>query len=160
MCLGVTGTTRGVAHRVLGALALVLLLAVAGCAPRTPDAESWTDQALQALDDVGSEVATATLVLRQERGGRATAELTQTVVLESEEAAGTTADGFASAQPPPGQDEEYARVTTALSDAVDLLSEVRIAVVREDTDRYAALVERLVKAGRDLDATARAVQRP
>lgn len=148
------------AHRVLGTVLLVLLLALTGCAPRTPDAESWTDQALQALDDVGSEVATAGLVLRQERSGRATDELTQTVVLDSEEAAGTTADGFASAQPPPGQDEEYARVTTALSDAADLLSEVRIAVVREDTGRYADLVERLDKAGRDLDAAARAVQRP
>lgn len=145
---------------VASVIALVLGTTVAGCAPRTPDDESWTDQALQALDDVGSEVATMELALRLEQRDRTWDDYTQTVALDSEEAAGKVTSGFSSAQPPPRDDTEYRKVTTALSDAADLLAEVRIAVVREDRGAYPGLLRDLAEAARDLDGAAREVATP
>ena len=149
------GYAPAVLRRLVTLLTVGLLaLPTAACAPTTPDAESWSDQALQALDDVGGEVATARLVLRQLQDDRATGEYAQTVALDSEEAAGTTSDGLAAVQPPRSLDTTYDHVTTALSDAADLLSDVRIAVVREDEGRYAGLVADLARARRDLETAA------
>lgn len=148
--------SRPTAVRVL-ATAVLLTSVLAGCAPRTPDDESWTDQALQALDDVGSEVATMELSLRLDQRDRTWGEYTKTVAVGSEEAAGLVTEGFSSAQPPPADDGEYRRVTTALSAAADVLADVRIAVVRGDRAAYPGLLRDLAKAGQDLAAAGRQV---
>jgi hypothetical protein len=136
-------------------VALVALLTA--CSPQTPDHESWTDSALQALEDSASEVATAELLLRQVRDDRVTRSYEKVVALDADEAAGTIAESFGAKQPPPEDDAEYRRVTTALSDAADLLADVRIAVERSDTSEYADLLEQLGKVADDLDSTRREV---
>jgi hypothetical protein len=50
---------------------------------------------------------------------------------------------FGGEQPEPRDDAEYKRVTSLMSDASDLLSEVRIAIVRRDEDSYPALLRQL-----------------
>jgi len=136
---------------------VVLMTALTACAPQTPDHESWTDSALQALEDSASEVATAELLLRQAEDDRVTRAFEKVVALDADEAAGTIAESFGAKQPPRQDDEEYRTVTTALSDAADLLADVRIAVERGDTSEYADLLEQLEKVADDLDRTRREV---
>ena len=145
-------------RRAAGVMAALLLILGTGCAPKSPDHAVWTDQALRAVSDLQSEVATVQLVLRLQRHDKLPQNFQQVVVLDSEETAGTTTESFTSVQPPPRDDERYHRVATTLSDASDVISDVRIAVVREDTDAYPALLEDLAKVQRDLDARTRELE--
>ncbi|MCW2796734.1 hypothetical protein [Nocardioides sp.] len=122
----------------------------AGCAPSVPEQGEWTDQAQQSLADAVSEVATVTLVLQLQQSGDLAQNYQQVVVLDSEETVGLTAQKFGGLQPPAGENREYVQVTGALSDASDLLAQVRIAVVREDTGEYPKLLRKLAKARHDL----------
>ncbi|CAI9404671.1 hypothetical protein [Nocardioides sp. T2.26MG-1] len=133
--------------------ALVVLLASA-CAPQAPDHSSWTDQARQALEDTASEVATVGLLLRLEQEGKVPGKYQQVVAQDSESAVGAIMAKLGGEQPVPGDDATYQRVTSLMSDASDLLSEVRIAVVRRDTDRYPRLLDALDRLGRKITDTA------
>ncbi len=121
---------------------LVVLLATA-CAPQAPDHTSWTDQGRQALEDTASEVATVALLLRLEREGKVPGKYQQVVAQDSEAAAGAALTKFGGEQPEPGDDPTYQRLTGLMSDASDLLGQVRIAIVRRDTAQYPHLLDRL-----------------
>jgi hypothetical protein len=131
---------RALAAVITGCVCVVLMT---GCAPQSPDHSSWTDQARQALMDVSSEVATVTLLLRLEQQDKVPGKYQQVVALDSESAVGATMEKFGGEQPEPRDDDEYKRVTSLMSDASDLLSEVRIAVVRRDEDAYPDLLRQL-----------------
>jgi hypothetical protein len=126
------------------------VLVATGCAPKSPDHAVWSDQARHALTGAQSEVATAELVLRQQRSGKLQQNYQQVVLIDSEEAIGRTAESFTSVQPPAVDDPRNRRISTSLSDASDAVSEARIAVVREDTSEYPKLLEDLGKARDDL----------
>ena len=123
---------------------------VAGCAPQSPDHSSWTGQASQSLKDVSSEVATVTLLLRLERERKVPGKYQQVVAQDSESAVGATMAKFGGEQPEPRDDATYHRVTSLMSDASDLLSQVRIAIVRRDSDRYPDLLDQLEGLDRNL----------
>jgi hypothetical protein len=128
--------------------ATVVLLVVIGltsCAPQAPDHSSWRDQAHLSLEDVASNVSTMSLLLRLVREDRMFGKYQQIVALNSETNAGRTADHFSGEQPEPPDDPTYARVTSLLSDATDLLSDVRIALVRRDSREYSHLAQELSK---------------
>jgi hypothetical protein len=97
-------------------------------------------------------------VLRLQRQDKIPQNYQQVVVLDSEETAGATTESFTSVQPPAQDDEMYHRVTTTLSDASDVISDVRIAVVREDTDTYPSLLKDLAAVQSDLDARTRELE--
>jgi outer membrane murein-binding lipoprotein Lpp len=101
------------------ATAVVLVAGCAGCAPQSPDRSSWRDQAYQTLDEVSSNVATASLLVGQVQQDRDT----------------------------------YRHVTTVLSDAGDVLAQVRIAIVRRDTAAYPRLLRQLSATSRELSRT-------
>lgn len=92
-----------------------------------------------------------TLLLRLVRDDRMFGKYQQIVALNSETNAGRTADHFSAEQPEPRDDATYARVTGLLSDATDLLSDVRIALVRRDTREYADLAKQLRRMSARLD---------
>jgi hypothetical protein len=150
--LEVTGHTR-VPHgnelrrrtsvRVFVAIVSLALMA-AGCAPQSPDRSSWNDQAHTSLEDVSSEVATVRLLLRLEADDKVPGKYQQVVAQDSEAAVGQTMSKFGGEQPPEGEDDTYDKVTSVMSDASDLLAEVRIAIVRRDTGQYPKLREDLV----------------
>ena len=118
-------------------------IVLAGCAPQSPDHSSWTDQAYQALEDTSSQVATVALLLRLEQQRKVPGQYQQVVAQDSEAAVGATMAKFGGEQPEPQDDAEYKRVTSLMSDASDLLAEVRIAIVRRDEDAYPDLLRRL-----------------
>jgi hypothetical protein len=127
-------------------LTLVLMYVVSpGGAPQPPDHEAWLDQAHTALEEVSSDVATAQLLLRLAQDDRILGSYAQVVALDSESAVGKVAGHLGAEQPEPADQGTYAHVTTVLSDASDLVAAVRIAVVREDTNRFPALSRALVK---------------
>jgi hypothetical protein len=130
----------------------VALGLVTGCAPQAPDHSSWTDQAVKALEDVSSQVATVTLMLLLEQDSKVPGKYQQVVAQDSETAVGKTADTFGGEQPEPRDDATYKRVTSLMSDASDLLADVRIAVVRRDEDAYPALLRKLEALQGDLSA--------
>jgi hypothetical protein len=132
----------------------VLVLLACGCAPQAPDHTSWTDQARQSLDDTASEVATVTLLLRLAREDKVFGKYQQVVAQDSEKAIGKTMDAFSGEQPEPRDDKTYSRVTSLMSDASDLVAQVRIAIVRRDTSSYPDLIRQLEGLRRNLNDTA------
>jgi hypothetical protein len=137
-------------------------LAATACAPQSPDRSSWTDQAHKSLDDVSSEVATVSLLLRLEDENKVPGKYQQVVAEDSEAAVGQTMSKFGGEQPPPGEDHTYGKVTSLMSDASDLLSQVRIAIVRRDSGEYpelredlTALQDQLTKQGDELEGPGR-----
>ncbi|MCW2765492.1 MAG: hypothetical protein JWO11_1451 [Nocardioides sp.] len=145
-CSGTRTPVQASIRSALPAVGLAIALGMgAGCAPASPDHATWTDQAKQSLSDAVSDVSTVSLVLRLQQRGDLAQNYQQVVALDSEETLGLTAQKFGSMQPPVGDDAEYSKVTTALSDASDLLVDIRIAVVRENSAQYPDLLRKLTK---------------
>jgi len=139
-----------VAVGVAGCVAAILTLGVVyvrswGDAPQSPSHDSWVDQAHTSLDEVSSDVATVQLLLRLVEDGDVMSRYQRVVVLDSETAAGKVADHLSGEQPSQADGTTYADVTGVLSDAGDLLSSVRIAVVRQDTSQYQGLERALTR---------------
>jgi hypothetical protein len=128
------------------AAGFVLLALTAGCAPGTPDGDSWRIDAQRAVGDASSAVQTAELALRQNRRGRVFDHYLQTVLVESEKAVGKAGDAIGSRQPPAAERERYDTVTGQIDEAAGLVSTARIAVVDRESDRYSALADRLSQA--------------
>ena len=126
------------------------VLALVGCAPSTPDHAAWRGQGDQALSEVSSNVATARLLLQQLRADKVHGAYTQTGVLDAETNAESATSRFTAVQPLPADDDAYQRVGTLLSDAGDLLAQVRIAVVRRDDQAYPSLIRKLSSTLQDL----------
>jgi hypothetical protein len=159
--LPVGDRSHGRRMRASAALAgLTLSLATTACAPQSPDRSSWMDQAHKSLDDVSSEVATVSLLLRLEGEDKVPGKYQQVVAQDSEAAVGETMSKFGGEQPPEGEDDTYGRVTSLMSDASDLLSQVRIAIVRRDTGEYPELREDLAQMQDQLSKQEDALEGP
>jgi hypothetical protein len=127
-------------------LAAALAATTVGCAPGTPDGDSWRIDAQRAVADASSAVHTAELALRQHGRGRVFDRYLQTVLVEAEEGVGKAGDAIGSRQPPREERERYATVTGQVDEAASLVSTARIAVVDRETSRYDALADRLAAA--------------
>jgi hypothetical protein len=123
------------------------LTVTAGCAPGTPDGDSWRIDAQRSVSDASSAVHTAELALRQNRDGRVFDRYLQTVLVEAEKGVGKAGEVIGSKQPPRAERDRYDTVTGQIDAAASLVSTARIAVVDRETDRYDALADRLASAG-------------
>jgi hypothetical protein len=124
----------------------VLLALTTGCAPGTPDGDSWRIDAQRAVSDASSAVQTAELALRQNRRGRVFDHYLQTVLVDAEKSVSKASDSIGSRQPPRTEQERYQTVTGQIDEAAGLVSTARIAVVDRESDRYSALADRLSQA--------------
>lgn len=138
--------TRPLALLLVGVLVGVLL---AACSPGTPDEDSWRVDAIRAVGDVSSSVATMQLALRHD--DRIFGPYLQTMAVDSERSASGAADKLSSHQPPDPYLKRYHHVTRALGDAESLLARARIAVVRHDDAAFADLAQRLSRTSDRLD---------
>jgi hypothetical protein len=130
----------------------VLLLGLAGCAPGTPDEDSWRDDATLAVGDVLSAVQTARLGIEQAQDDRVPDAYLQTVLVDAERNGGMAASSLSSVQPPAAERRRSSEVTDRLDRATGLLTDARIAVVARDTDEYGHLVAELRNTAHDLTA--------
>jgi hypothetical protein len=128
------------------AAAAAVLVGLSGCVPPSPDDPGWREDARKTLGDVGSELATAKLVLRARAQDRFVGRYDQVVLAYAEEAAGKAADTLAAEQPPDTELKRYRTVTDALDQATSLLSEARIAVVSGRPAACATLCPKLEAA--------------
>jgi hypothetical protein len=145
--------------RVAGA-ATVAVLALTGCAPGTPDEDSWRGDATRAVGDVASAVQTASLGLTLARRDRVPHAYLQTVLVEAETNAGKSAEALSAVQPPAVERRRASDVSDELQTATDLLTATRIAVVDGDETRYADLAGRLAHVADDLSTLEDALLHP
>jgi len=131
-----------------------------GCAPGTPDADSWRIDAQRAVSDASSAVLTAELALRQNVKGRVFDRYLQTVMVDAEKIVGKAGDAIGFRQPPRVEQERYQTVTSQIDEAASLVSTARIAVVDRESDRYDALADRLAKAADSLQRLEDDLQHP
>ena len=101
-------------------LAATVAATTLGCAPGTPDGDSWRIDAQRAVSDASSAVQTAELALRQHGRGRVFDRYLQTVLVEAEEGVGKAGDAIAARQPPRAERERYDAVTGQVDEASGL----------------------------------------
>jgi hypothetical protein len=151
----------GAGPRLRLALAAVALAAAgSGCAPGTPDDDSWRVDAERAVSDAASAVHTAELALRLRHDGRLYDRYLQTVLVDAEKGIGQAGETIGSKQPPRAERERYGTVTGQVDEAADLVSTARIAVVDRQSDRYDALADRLAEAAHALQDLEDDLQHP
>ena len=126
--------------------AVVAAVVLSGCAPGTPDGDSWRIDAQRAVADAASAVHTAELALRLREDGQVFDHYLQTVLVDAERAMGTASDAIGGKQPPEAERERYATVTGQIDEAASLVATTRIAVVDRESDRYGGLADRLADA--------------
>jgi hypothetical protein len=139
---------------------VALVLAVAACAPGTPDEDSWRDDATRSVGDVASAVQTARLALEQSGRGRLPDAYLQTVLVDAERTGGMAAEKLSSVQPPDVERRRSGDVLDRLDQATGLLTEARIAVVAHDTGEFADLAHRLHTTATDLHSLEAALEHP
>ena len=142
------------------ALAMVVVVTLVGCAPGTPDEDSWRDDATRAVGDVVSAVQTARLVLSQSQQGRVHHAYLQSVLVDAERTGGLAAETLSSVQPPDVELRRSSDVNDQLEKATGLLTDARIAVVAHDTGEYADLVADLKQTAEDLLGLEAALEHP
>jgi hypothetical protein len=131
-----------------------------GCAPGTPDGDSWRIDAQRSVADAASAVQTAELALRLHGKGRVFDRYLQTVLVDAEKGVGTASSAIGSEQPPGAERERYDTVTGQIDEAASLVATTRIAVVDRESDRYDALADRLADAADALLALEEDLQHP
>ena len=142
--------------RSLAATVCAVAVLAAGCAPGTPDDDSWRDDAVRVTGDVGSAVSTMELTL--EHRDRLYQNYLQTVALDSEESADRAATRLEGVQPPDVELDRSDQVTSAIDDATSLLTDVRIAVVRgAPLDPF---IDKLSQSADQLDTLEQSLHRP
>jgi hypothetical protein len=134
----------------VGLVALLLTVSLGGCAPGTPDEDSWRDDATRAVGDVVSAVQSAQLALEQSREGRLHHAYLQSVLVHAELTGGKAAQTLSSVQPPEVERRRASDVGDQLEEAAGLLTDARIAVVADDTGEYADLVRELQRTAQEL----------
>lgn len=127
----------------VAALSVGMLLTA--CEPNSPERPEWRDDAYYAVSGTASAVATATLVVHQLTSGRLQQNYARATLIAAEDDAGKQSSSFSAMQPAPVDTDRYHEVTSALSDAGDVLADVRIAVVRDNTAAYPSLLKQLNK---------------
>jgi hypothetical protein len=149
-----------VRRALVAALCLAAPLSLTGCAPGTPDDDSWRVDAERAVSDALSAVRTAELALRQSEDGRVYDPYLQTVLVDAEEAVGGAADTIGAGQPPRPERERFDAVTGQIGAAEDLVTAARIAVVDGESYRYDGLADSLADAGDALESLESDLEHP
>lgn len=127
------------------ALAAVLLLLASACGtvPGQPSPADWRSTARQSLQTAASEVATVQMVLEEAQDEQLLGRYGAVSVTNAESALGSAQDSILTLQPPATLQQQFDAVATVLGDAGDLVTQSRIAIVRDDRTQYAELVDRL-----------------
>ncbi|GAB4008403.1 hypothetical protein GCM10028772_22570 [Nocardioides ultimimeridianus] len=121
------------------------------CEPNSPERPEWRDDAYYAVSGTSSAVATATLVVQQLTDGRLQRNYARAALIAAEDDAGKQSSSFSAMQPAPVDTARYHEVTSVLSDAGDVLADVRIAVVRDHSASYPSLLKQLAQQTKALD---------
>lgn len=126
------------------ALFLVLLAVLAGCVGSSADDSDYVSKAAKTIDVVRSSVETVGLAAQVIDEGGGYDPYLNRLIGQAEDDATSAVDGFDSVQPPsPESDDLRENLDDLTTDAIDLLSQARIAIRRSDAEGVAALAEQL-----------------
>src|SRR3954464_6754997 len=122
------------------ALAVLVAFTLTACVSSAPNDADFAKKAQKTVDTVDAAVGTAELGISALHDGDALDPYLSVLFGEAEEDAGAARQSFDSVQPP-GADSDEVRdqVHEVTDDAIDLLSEARIAIRREDHEAVLAL---------------------
>jgi hypothetical protein len=124
------------------------LVVLTACGGVTNPAAAYEDDAAATADSVGATVETARLAVEIAREDRAFAPYLAIVLGEAERDAAATGDHFAAIQPPDdGSDRLREEVLSMVDDGGSLLSELRIAVRRDELERLPGIAAPLRDLG-------------
>lgn len=127
------------------ATAAVACLLMAGCVPASPDAGTYDDKVNLTVSSAISEARTVQELLQTLHADRMLRPAAKAQLRYSEDALDTASGALSELNPPSARDRLDQRVGTLLEKGSSLLRDARIAVERDDRDRYPGLA-------RDLDA--------
>ena len=147
-----TGTGRRVATLAL------LAVTTTGCVGPTTSDAAVRRQAVLSTEAAASELSTADLAVRTQLAGEAWWPYTDVVVTAAEGTVSTVEQTFASRQPPRTTGPLYVHTGDALGRAADLVTDLRLAVRREDTAELRRLLRDVRPVLRRLDAVARSAR--
>lgn len=136
---------------------LVALVTLAGCVPASPDQDTYRAKTSVTVGGALSDVATVRTILEalhENKMFRATA-IAQ--IRASEDSLDTNAGAYAEVNPPPALDRVYSRTSTLLSDATNLVTQARIAIDRDRSDRYPKIAADLGRTATQLDKVEKSV---
>src|SRR3954465_15583098 len=126
--------------RSAAASALLLALTLSACVSSSPNDADFAKKAQKTVDTVAAAVGTAQLGITALDDGDAFDPYLSVLFGEAEEDAGAARQSFDAVQPPgASSDEGRDQVPGGPDDAIDLLSEARIAIRREDHEAVLAL---------------------
>ena len=124
---------------------------LSGCVSSSRTADDFEHKAQNSAEAALSSVETTRLVLQLARDGDAPGTYLSVLVGEAETDVSSVEGGFASVQPPDHESDELRReVGDALHEASDVISEVRIAVRRNQLSSLDQFSEPLAKVSDDL----------
>lgn len=145
-----TAPIRGVPAVLTAAL---LSLATAACTAPAPSTSSYRDHAEQTVSDLLSAVRTGVLVADLAEEDRAFAPYLDVNTSGAEDSARSISDTFGVLQPPAPDSDELRETLTGLCDtAVGDLSDLRVALRRDDAEGVAEAAEGLRGTASELTA--------
>lgn len=139
-------------RRSRAALALGATLALTGCVGPSRTDSDYQSKASNTISSAASAVQTARVAVVAERKGNAPGTYLSVILGESEETVSGVQGQFDSVQPPSTNgDKLRTKVDGLLTQADDVLSQLRIAVRRGQLDRLAKIAEPLDKLSQQMD---------
>jgi hypothetical protein len=125
---------------------LCLALALAGCASPAVNAAGYRGKATHSAQDMSGIVASAQYAARLRLEGRLPQTVADTVVSDAEQDAQGVLSAFDSRQPPDHSSDQLRQdAEGALSDAGNELTDLRVAVRRDDRAQVLAALEALAR---------------
>jgi hypothetical protein len=134
------------------AIRVLVCLLVSGCAAPTLTDKALTEEAKSSTQGMVSELHTSGLVAKAQIDGKTWWRYADVVVTDAETSATTVASDFSSRQPPTSDsDDVYGKTSSALADAAELITELRVAVRRHDLAEVRKVRARVERAADELE---------
>jgi hypothetical protein len=143
-------TGRRAAWFARSAIALVLLIPLAGCVTPATGNNSYRGKAQLSVQAAISETQTARLTLQAVQRHRIFRTTADETVTANESALGSISAAFNSVQPPPESDPLREQTSKLLSDAEDAISAARIATRRGNPSGIRAALAGVLAVIKDL----------
>ena len=132
---------------------VLLAVVLTGCAGPTIRDQAVYNQAEKSATAMVSELQTVLVATKAQLDSRSWWRYADVVVTDSETAATSIQSTFASRQPPSRSSNRiYSETSTALSDAADLITQMRVALRQQDIPAMEKLRPKIAKAASDLES--------
>ena len=135
---------------------MAALLTSGACVGSSRGDADYRKKAVATTEHVRSSVRTVQLAVQAASDDDAFGPFLSRVISQAEDDASSALNGFGSVQPPSARSDQLrAAVEHAASDAIDVLTQARIAARRSDREALSMLADRLVRLGDQLEQFAK-----